>query len=84
MQIVLRDDGRYNTKGIGIVTFKTESGSHPHLKYVMYVPEMKKNLIFVAVLEDCDYDVVISKGKAFLRHVGTRKVKHIRVHVNNF
>ena len=37
MHIKIGDDGWYNTKGIGTVTFKRESVSHVHLKYSMYV-----------------------------------------------
>lgn len=37
MHIKIGDDGWYNTKGTGIVTFKRELGSHLHLKDVMYV-----------------------------------------------
>lgn len=81
MHIELGDDGWYNTKGIGTVTFKTESGSHLHLKNVMSVPGLKKNLIFVIVLEDRGYDVVSNKGKSFMRHVATGQVKHIGVRV---
>lgn len=43
----------------------------------MYVPGLKKKLIYVFVLEDKGYDVVFSKGKYFLKHVSTRKVKQI-------
>ena len=45
-------DNRYNTTGIGTVTFKRESGSLLLLKDVMFVPGLKKNLISIAVLED--------------------------------
>jgi len=75
MHIEIRDDSKYITKGIGIVTFKRDSGSHIHMKDAMYVFRLKKNLIFVVVLEDKGYDVVFMKGKAFLRHVATGKVK---------
>ena len=74
MHIELRDYGWYSTKGIGTVTFKRESVSHLHLKYVMYVLGMKRNLLSIVVLEDHGYDVNFSKGKAFLRHIATGKV----------
>jgi len=83
VQIEHGDDGRYSTTGIGIVTFKKEFGSHIFLKYVMFIPGLKKNLIFVAVLEDRGYDVIFNKGKSFLKHVATRKVKQIGVRVKN-
>ena len=44
---------------------------------VKYVPGLKKNLVSVAMLEDKGYDVVFSKGKVFLRHIGTRQTKRI-------
>jgi len=83
MHIDLGDHRRYNVIGIGIVTFKRESGSPIYLKDVMFVPGLKKNLISVAILEDHGYDVISSKGKSFLRHIVTRKVKQIRLHVKN-
>lgn len=49
----------------------------------MYVPSLKKKLVFVVVLEDRGYDVVFNKGKAYLKHVSTRKVKQIGVRVKN-
>lgn len=49
----------------------------------MYVLGSKKNLVFVAMLEDIGYDVIFSKGKAFLRHIAMRQVKRIGIHVKN-
>jgi len=63
------------TKGIRTVTFHREFGSHLHLKDVMYVPRMKKNVIYVAILEDRSYDVIFSKAKPFLRDVAIGQVK---------
>ena len=47
----------------------------------MFVPGLNKNLIFVVILEDRGYDVILSKGKDFLRHIDTRKEKKIGVRV---
>jgi len=41
----------------------------------MFVLGLKKNIVFVAVLEDHGYDVIFKKGNSFLRHVSTRWVK---------
>jgi hypothetical protein len=49
----------------------------------MYVPGLKKNLVSVAMLEDKGYDVVFSKGKAFLRHIATGQTKRIGIRVKN-
>jgi len=68
MHIEMVDDGRYSSTRIGIVTFEREKSSPLCLNDVMFVTGLKKNLIFVAFLEDSGYDVIFSKGKAFLRH----------------
>ena len=49
----------------------------------MYVLGLKKNLVSVAALENRGYDVLFSKGKAFLRHIAMGQVKRIRVWVKN-
>jgi hypothetical protein len=83
MHIEMGDDGRYSVTDIGTVTFQRESGSPLTLKDVMYVLGLKKNLVSVAMLEDHGYDVIFSKGKAFLHHIATGQVKWIRVRVKN-
>jgi hypothetical protein len=83
MHIEMGDDGRYSMTDIGTVTFQRESGSPLTLKDVMYVPGLKKNLVSVAMLEDHGYDVIFSKGKAFLHHIASGQVKQIRVQVKN-
>jgi len=49
----------------------------------MFSLGLKKNLISIATLEDCGYDVIFNKGKEFLRHIAARQVNQIRVHVKN-
>eukprot|EP00253_Pinus_taeda_P027390 PITA_27390 len=65
------DDGKYCVSGEGMVVFHREYGSPLTLTGVKYVPGWMKNLVSVAMLEDKGYDVVFSKGKAFLRHITT-------------
>jgi len=60
-----------------------ESSSPFTLKDVMYVTGLKKNLVLVSMLEDHGYDVIFSKGKAFLRHIATGQVNWIGVWVKN-
>lgn len=69
MHIELGDNGRYSAIGIGTLTFMRDSGSPLHFKDVMFVSGLKKNLISIYVLEYHGYDVIFSKGKAFLRHI---------------
>lgn len=49
----------------------------------MFFLGLKKNLVSVAVLEDCGYHVIFNKEKEFLRHVSMGQVNHFWVHVKN-
>ncbi len=62
MHIEMGEDERYSATGIGIVTFQREPISPLKLKDVMLILGLKKNLIFVAVLEYCGYDFIFNKG----------------------
>ena len=68
MHMEIGDDGRYSTTGVGTVIFQRDSSKSVILKDVMYVPRLKKNLVFVAMLEYRGYDVIFSEGKEFLLH----------------
>lgn len=83
MHVEIIDDGRYSRIDIDIATFQRESSTPIPLKYVMYVPSLKKNLVLAGMLKDCNYDVIFSKGKDFLRHIATQHVKRIGVQVKN-
>ena len=72
MHIEMGDNGRYNATNVDMVTFHKESGNPLTLKYFMYVPDLKKNFVFVAMLEYHGYDVIFSEGKVFLPHKDTR------------
>ena len=71
------DDRRYSTTDIGTITFQRENGSHIKLADFLYVPGLNKNLVSVAILEDCGYEVKFRKGKFFLKHIATIYVKQI-------
>lgn len=83
MHIEMGDDGRYSATGLGMVTFQREQGAPLTLRDVMYVLGFKKNLVSVSTLEDRGYDVIFSKGKAFLRHIAMVQVKRIEIRVKN-
>jgi len=83
VHIEMGNDGRYSETGIGTISFERESSKPFVLKEVMHVPGLKKNLIFVAMLEDKGYDVVFSEGKAFLRSKTTSETRKIGVRVRN-
>eukprot|EP00253_Pinus_taeda_P024147 PITA_24147 len=81
--IEMGDDKRYSISGVGTIAFQRENGPPLTLTDVMYVPELKKNLVLVMMLEDKGYDVVFNKGKAFLRHIATSQNKRIGIRVKN-
>eukprot|EP00253_Pinus_taeda_P005175 PITA_05175 len=83
VHIEMGDDDRYSATDISTISFERESGKPFVLKEVMHVPGLKKNLIFVAMLEDKGYDVVFSEGKAFLRSKITGETRKIGVRVKN-
>lgn len=74
VHIGLGDNGKYATKGVGIVSFERESRSFLHLNDVFYVPGLKKNLVSIATLEDKQYDVIFSRGRAYLKHLPSRSM----------
>jgi len=55
--------GNYNATKIGIVMFQREFGSPLNLKDVMFFLGLKKNIVFIEVLEDSGYNVIFNKGK---------------------
>ena len=77
MHVELGDDGWYSVTNIGTITFQRASGKLFHLKYIMNVLGLKKNLVSVAMLEDRGYDVVFSEGKVFLWHKETGQAKMV-------
>eukprot|EP00253_Pinus_taeda_P016154 PITA_16154 len=79
MRIKMGDDGKYCVSGEGTVVFQKEHGAPLTLTDVKYVPRLKKNLVSVVMLQDKGYDVVFSKGKAFLRHIATGQTKGIGI-----
>ena len=83
VHIEMGDDGRYSATGIETISFERESGKTFILKDVMHVPGLKKNLIFVAMLEDKGYDVFFSEGKAFLHSKEIGETQRIEVQVKN-
>ena len=48
-----------------------------------YLPGLKKNLVSIAMFKDKGYDVVFSKGKAFIRHIAMGQMKRIGIWVKN-
>lgn len=70
--IELGDDGGYLTKGMDTVSFQRESGNSLHVKDVLYILGPKKNLVSISTLKDKSYDVIFSRGKAYLNFQALR------------
>jgi hypothetical protein len=49
-------------KGVGCVRFQLESGGSLEVDEVMFVPELKVNLLFVSTLEDMGHAMVLEDG----------------------
>ena len=54
---------KYPMKGIGNVSLKLNQGNMIHLQDVLYVPNLKKNLVFISAMEDKGYKVAFIDGK---------------------
>eukprot|EP00253_Pinus_taeda_P017345 PITA_17345 len=83
MRIKMGDDEKYHVSGEGMVMFQGEHRAPLTMTDVNYVPGLKKNIVSVAMLEDKGCHVVFSKGKVFLRHIGTGQTKRIGVRIKN-
>jgi hypothetical protein len=64
--VELGDDGTYDIKGFGSTSFQLLLGNIFHIDKILYVPRLKKKLIYVPVLESEGYSVSFSKGKTLL------------------
>lgn len=56
-KIYLGDDSGYEIKGYGVIPVKLPNGKISHLQNVLYVPGIKKNLIFVSMITNQDMQV---------------------------
>eukprot|EP00253_Pinus_taeda_P002262 PITA_02262 len=63
LEIVLGDNAKYPMKGVGNVTLQLNQGNTIHLQEVLYVPDLKKNLVSVSAMEDKGYKVTFIDGK---------------------
>jgi hypothetical protein len=61
---------RHAVKGVGCVRFQLESGVSLEVDEVMYVPELKVNLLSISTLEDMGYEVMFIDGHVLIRAEG--------------
>jgi hypothetical protein len=64
--VELGDDVEYEMKGKGNIMLQIESGALLEARDVLYVPELKNNLLSVLVLEEMDFVVTFQKGKVLI------------------
>eukprot|EP00253_Pinus_taeda_P035800 PITA_35800 len=57
LQIILGDNIKYLVKGVSNVSLKLNQGNTIHLHDVLYVPELKKNLVSISEMENKRYKV---------------------------
>ena len=62
----LGDDSTYKIEGVGSTSLQLDSGTVLHVNDILYVPGLKKNLLFVVGLEDKGYRVLFMDKKIFL------------------
>ena len=72
LEIILRDNATYPLKGVRNVTLQLNQGNIIHLQEVLYVPDLKKRLISISVMEEKGFNVAFIDGKV---HVWTGNLK---------
>jgi hypothetical protein len=68
LHVVLGDNAIYSVKGVGTSSFQVDSDIHLQLSEVLYVPGMKRDLVYVSSLEDKGCNVTLSEGKFLAWH----------------
>jgi hypothetical protein len=65
-EVVLGDDREVKVAGCGTVSFRRESLPPMTLIEVLYVPNLKKNLVLVSTIEEKGYEVLFRDGQVLL------------------
>ena len=63
LEIILGDNATYLVKGTGTVTLHLSQGQVLCLQDVLYVPNLKKNLVSILAMEDKGFNVAFTDGK---------------------
>eukprot|EP00253_Pinus_taeda_P014678 PITA_14678 len=70
--IILADNATYPVKRVGNVTLQLNQGNTIHLQEVLYVPDLKKNLVSISAMENKGFKVAFIDGKV---HVWNKNFK---------
>ena len=65
-KVKLRDDYQYPIKGSGESSYKLDSGKSLKMKNVLFVPGLKKNLLFISALDAKGMMVAFVDGQFFM------------------
>ena len=71
LEIELGDESIVRAVGIGTVSFQRESLPPLAVSEVLYVPGLRKNLIFVSTIEDKAYEVTFRGGQVIMYPKGS-------------
>eukprot|EP00253_Pinus_taeda_P002410 PITA_02410 len=63
LEIILGDNATYPVKGVGNVTLQLNQGNTVHLQEVLYVLDLKKNLVSILTMEDKGFKLAFIDGK---------------------
>ena len=63
LEIILGDNATYPVTGTWTVTLHLNQGQILHLQDVLYVPNLKNNLVSISVMEDKGFKVAFIDGK---------------------
>ena len=71
LEIEFGDESIVRAVGIGTVTFQMESLPPLAVSEVLYVPGLRKNLIFVSTIKDKGYEVTFRGGQVIMYPKGS-------------
>ena len=63
LDIIIGDNATYPVKGVGNVTLQLNQGNTIHLQEVLYVSDLKKNLVSISAMEDKGFKVAFIDRK---------------------
>ena len=66
LEIIVGDNATYRMKGVGNVTLQLNKGNTSHLQELLYVLDLKKNLVSISAMEDKGFKVEFIDGKVRL------------------
>jgi hypothetical protein len=64
--VELGDDSKHAVKGVGEASYQLDSGNSILIKDVLFVQDLKKNILSISTLEDQGFGVAFVDGQVFL------------------